>query len=205
MNAMNTNTQGGILIEGLRKVYGHGDTAVEALKHVNMQVAPGEVVGLVGPSGSGKSTLLKCLGAIIEPTSGKMTLGNVRLDLHNIKVPIYNLATREDHIAPATSAFLGSQFFGGPVRFVLAGSGHSAGVVNPPDKQKYQHWTGAKPSGSDLESWVAGAKEHPGSWWPDWDAWLAPQSGKKVSARTPGDGELEVIEDAPGAYVKMRS
>ena len=76
MNTMNTTTQGGILIEGLRKVYGHGDTAVEALKHVNMQVAPGEVVGLVGPSGSGKSTLLKCLGAIIEPTSGKMTLGN---------------------------------------------------------------------------------------------------------------------------------
>ena len=76
MNAMNTPYQGGILIEGLRKVYGHGDTAVEALKHVNMQVAPGEVVGLVGPSGSGKSTLLKCLGAIIEPSSGRMTLGN---------------------------------------------------------------------------------------------------------------------------------
>ena len=76
MNPMNNPSQGGILIEGLRKVYGHGDTAVEALKHVNMQVAPGEVVGLVGPSGSGKSTLLKCLGAIIEPTSGKMTLGN---------------------------------------------------------------------------------------------------------------------------------
>ena len=76
MNAMNTPYQGGILIEGLRKVYGHGDTAVEALKHVNMQVAPGEVVGLVGPSGSGKSTLLKCRGAIIEPSSGRMTLGN---------------------------------------------------------------------------------------------------------------------------------
>lgn len=73
---MNTPSPGGIQIEGLRKVYGHGDTAVEALKHVNMQVAPGEVVGLVGPSGSGKSTLLKCLGAIIEPTAGRMTLGN---------------------------------------------------------------------------------------------------------------------------------
>ena len=73
---MNTHTPGGIRIEGLRKVYGSGDTAVEALKHVNMQVAPGEVVGLVGPSGSGKSTLLKCLGAIIEPTAGRMTLGN---------------------------------------------------------------------------------------------------------------------------------
>lgn len=73
---MHTSTPGGIRIEGLRKVYGHGDTAVEALKHVNMQVAPGEVVGLVGPSGSGKSTLLKCLGAIIEPTAGRMTLGD---------------------------------------------------------------------------------------------------------------------------------
>ena len=73
---MNDTPLGGIRIEGLRKVYGHGDTAVEALRHVNMQVAPGEVVGLVGPSGSGKSTLLKCLGAIIEPTSGRMTLGN---------------------------------------------------------------------------------------------------------------------------------
>ena len=73
---MNTPSPGGIRIEGLRKVYGHGDTAVEALKHVDMQVAPGEVVGLVGPSGSGKSTLLKCLGAIIEPTAGRMTLGN---------------------------------------------------------------------------------------------------------------------------------
>jgi putative ABC transport system ATP-binding protein len=71
-----TSTTGGILIENLRKVYGHGDTAVEALKNVNMQVSPGEVVGLVGPSGSGKSTLLKCLGAIIEPTSGRMTLGH---------------------------------------------------------------------------------------------------------------------------------
>lgn len=68
--------KGGIRIENLRKVYGHGETAVEALKNVNLQVAPGEVVGLVGPSGSGKSTLLKCLGAIIEPTSGRMTLGN---------------------------------------------------------------------------------------------------------------------------------
>ena len=74
MNPMNNPTQGGILIEGLRKVYGHGDTAVEALKHVNMQVAPGEVVGLVGPSGSGKSTLLKCLGAVIDPTAGRMIL-----------------------------------------------------------------------------------------------------------------------------------
>ncbi len=73
---MNIPTSGGIHIEGLRKVYGQGDTAVEALKHVDMQVAPGEVVGLVGPSGSGKSTLLKCLGAIIEPTAGRMTLGN---------------------------------------------------------------------------------------------------------------------------------
>jgi putative ABC transport system ATP-binding protein len=94
---MNSNPQGGILIEGLRKVYGHGDTAVEALKHVNMQVAPGEVVGLVGPSGSGKSTLLKCLGAIIEPTSGKMTLGNEVIYDNGWRIPDLR-ALRRDRI-----------------------------------------------------------------------------------------------------------
>jgi putative ABC transport system ATP-binding protein len=97
MNTMNASAQGGILIEGLRKVYGHGDTAVEALRDVNMQVAPGEVVGLVGPSGSGKSTLLKCLGAIIEPTSGKMILGNQVIYDNGWRVHDLR-ALRRDHI-----------------------------------------------------------------------------------------------------------
>ena len=89
-----------------------------------------------------------------------------------MKVPIYNLATREDHIAPAKSVLLGSKNFGGPVKFVLAGSGHIAGVVNPPSKTKYQYWTGDKPHGADLDAWIKSAKENPGSWWPDWLAWL---------------------------------
>lgn len=88
---------GGIRIENLRKVYGHGDTAVEALKNINMQVAPGEVVGLVGPSGSGKSTLLKCLGAIIEPTSGRMTLGDEIIYDDGWKIPDLR-ALRRDRI-----------------------------------------------------------------------------------------------------------
>ena len=101
-------------------------------------------------------------------TKGDMVIGGKKLKLKSVKVPIYNLATREDHIAPAKSVLLGSKFFGGPVRFVLAGSGHIAGVVNPPAKIKYQYWTGPKPRSASLDTWLKKAKEHPGSWWPDW-------------------------------------
>ena len=137
-------------------------------------------------------------------SKGEVVIGNTPIDLKSIKVPIYNLATREDHIAPAKSVLLGSKFFGGPVRFVLSGSGHIAGVVNPPEKQKYQYWTGAKPRNADLEGWLAKAKEHPGSWWPDWLAWLKKQNSAEAPARVPGDGKLKPIEDAPGSYVKVR-
>ena len=98
-----------------------------------------------------------------------------------MKIPIYNLGTREDHIAPARSVLLGSKFFGGPVRFVLAGSGHIAGVVNPPAKMKYQYWTGPKPTSANLERWLGKAKEHAGSWWPDWLAWLKKQDASAGS------------------------
>jgi polyhydroxyalkanoate synthase len=135
---------------------------------------------------------------------GEMEIGGERLDLKRITLPIYNLATREDHIAPAPSVLLGSTLFGGNVRFVLAGSGHIAGVVNPPDKQKYQYWTGPKPKNADLDAWLAKAKEHPGSWWPDWLQWLRRQYPAEVDARTPGGGRLKPIEDAPGSYVKVR-
>ena len=135
---------------------------------------------------------------------GKMVIGGAPLDLNDVKIPIYNLATREDHIAPARSVLLGSRFFGGPVRFVLAGSGHIAGVVNPPQKIKYQHWIGPKPSGDDLERWLSQATEHPGSWWPDWLGWLKQQEAAEVPARQPGGGVLTPIEDAPGRYVKAR-
>jgi polyhydroxyalkanoate synthase len=136
---------------------------------------------------------------------GEMVIGGKKLDLKDIKAPIYNLATREDHIAPAKSVLLGCKLFGGRVRFVLAGSGHIAGVVNPPDKMKYQYWTGPKPKSANLERWLSKAKEHAGSWWPDWFDWLKAQEPTEVPAREPGGGLLAPIEDAPGSYVKARA
>jgi len=137
-------------------------------------------------------------------SKGKMILGNTPIDLKAITAPIYNLATREDHIAPAKSVMLGSKLFGGQVRFVVSGSGHIAGVINPPNKNKYQYWTGPKPRNADINTWLTKAKEHPGSWWPDWLVWITRQSPTEVAARIPGEGALKAIEDAPGSYVKVR-
>ena len=136
---------------------------------------------------------------------GKMTIGGVTLDLAKVKAPLYNLATREDHIAPAKSAFLGSKLFGGPVKFVLSGSGHIAGVVNPPSKGKYQYWTGGKAGAGTLDAWLKNAAEHPGSWWPDWIKWIKAQGAAQVKPREPGGGKLKPIEDAPGSYVKVKA
>lgn len=135
-------------------------------------------------------------------SKGELQLGGVKLDLKRVKIPIYELSTKEDHIAPASSVFIGSKLFGGPVRFVLAGSGHIAGVVNPPAKKKYQFWSGA-PAAS-LAEWMANAAETPGSWWPDWATWLAALSGPKIPARDASTGPLKPIEDAPGTFVKER-
>ena len=135
---------------------------------------------------------------------GRMAIFGKSLDLAKIKVPVYELATKEDHIAPAKSVFLGAQLFGGPVRFVLSGSGHIAGVVNPPAKMKYQHWVGGEPKG-ELKHWLDHAEEKPGSWWPDWRAWLAGMDATMVAPRTPGEGPYPAIENAPGSYVKVRS
>jgi len=136
--------------------------------------------------------------------TGKMDIEGTKLDLGKVKAPIYNLATREDHIAPPKSVLLGSSLFGGPVKYVLAGSGHIAGVINPPEKNKYQYWTGPKPDGDDVDKWLTKATEHPGSWWPDWIEWIKAQNPALVPARTPGGGVLPPIEDAPGSYVKVR-
>ena len=137
---------------------------------------------------------------------GKMMLDGVKLDLSKVKVPVYLQSAREDHIAPAKSVFKGAHLFGGPVRFVIAGSGHIAGVINPPAAKKYQYWTNdAKAKALDVEEWRQGATEHPGSWWTDWDKWLAKLSGKKIPARKPGDGKLKVLGDAPGTYVKVKA
>ena len=134
---------------------------------------------------------------------GTMKVGGVKLKLQKVKIPIYNLATREDHIAPAKSVFLGSSLFGGPVKFVLAGSGHIAGVVNHPSRKKYQYWTGGPPIGR-LDAWIEAAEEHPGSWWVDWHAWIEDLDDTRVKARRIGGGRLNPIEDAPGSYVAVR-
>jgi polyhydroxyalkanoate synthase len=135
---------------------------------------------------------------------GEMVVGDVQLDLGKVKVPVYNLATREDHIAPPKSVFLGSSFFGGPVRFVLGGSGHIAGVVNPPEKKKYSFWTGG-PADGEIDKWIENAIEHKGSWWTDWLAWIKEIDRREVPARVPGEGPLPAIEDAPGRYVKVKA
>jgi polyhydroxyalkanoate synthase subunit PhaC len=138
-------------------------------------------------------------------SQGLLKLAGVQLDLSRVEIPIYELATKEDHIAPAQSVLIGARLFGGPVRYVLAGSGHIAGVINPPHKPKYMHWIleeGDVKSLPTVEAFLSKAKEYAGSWWPDYQKWLAGQSGEHVPAREPGGGVLEPIEDAPGSYVK---
>lgn len=137
---------------------------------------------------------------------GEMVLGGERLDLSRVGIPIYLQSSREDHIAPYRSVYKATGLFSGPVRYILAGSGHIAGVINPPEAKKYQYWINPKKALPDsVDDWLAGAEEHPGSWWPDWEAWLRRKSGKKVAARVPGDGGLDVLEDAPGSYVMVKA
>ena len=149
-------------------------------------------------------------------SQGKMLLGGRKLDLSKVNIPIYLQSAKDDHIAPYRSVYKSTKLFGGPVRFIIAGSGHIAGVINPPLAKKYQYWTndtfGSLPNGKmgkpypvKVEDWQSGAKETPGSWWPDWDAWLSKLSGPKVAARKPGDGKLKILGDAPGTYVKVKA
>jgi polyhydroxyalkanoate synthase subunit PhaC len=138
-------------------------------------------------------------------STGSMVLDNTLLDLSKVKVPVYNLATREDHIAPADSVLYGSQFFGGPVKYVLSGSGHIAGVVNPPASGKYQFWTNDNIRDISLSDWLKAAQEHKGSWWPDWREWLESIDAEQVPARAVGTEALPPIEDAPGSYVRVRA
>ncbi|MBM3951893.1 MAG: class I poly(R)-hydroxyalkanoic acid synthase [Rhodospirillales bacterium] len=134
---------------------------------------------------------------------GGITLANIALDLRKIKTPTYIMATREDHIAPWKSAYVATQLYGGPKRFVLAASGHIAGVVNPPAAKKYCHWLNDK-TPKDPDDWLARATQREGSWWPDWDEWVKAYAGGEVPARVPGQGGLKALADAPGEYVRMR-
>lgn len=131
---------------------------------------------------------------------GRMKIDDTSIDLSTVTTPAYFLSTREDHIAPWKATFDGAKLLGGPVTFTLAASGHIAGVVNPPAKGKYAHWTGGKVAGTS-DTWFDKAKEHKGSWWPHWQSWIKEFAGEKVAARTPADG----LEPAPGTYVKKQA
>ena len=135
-------------------------------------------------------------------TQVRMQLAGKTLDLSDVTIPVYNLAAKEDHIAPARSVFLGSRYFGGDVQYVMSGSGHIAGVVNPPAAQKYQFWTGDKPEGS-FDEWVANANETPGSWWVHWQAWIEQQDNQRVKARKAA-AKTKSLGSAPGEYVRVR-
>ena len=135
-------------------------------------------------------------------SQGMMELAGRTISLGDITIPVYNLAAKEDHIAPALSVFLGSKYFGGEVDYVMAGSGHIAGVVNPPAAQKYHYWTGGKPTG-DFDQWIAKAEDHPGSWWPHWQRWIEAKDDTRVPARKTGK-HMKTLGDAPGTYVRVR-
>jgi len=133
---------------------------------------------------------------------GGVTLAGEPIDISRIDIPAYFISTIEDHIAPWKTTYLGAQLLRGPVRFTLGGSGHIAGIVNPPSANKYWYWTNDKLAAS-ADQWLSGAEKHPGSWWTDWSAWVAGFGGEKVPARIAG-GKLGIIEDAPGSYASMR-
>ena len=133
-----------------------------------------------------------------------ITLAGTPIDLRRITVPAYFISTREDHIAPWKTTYWGTQLLQGPNRFVLAASGHIAGVVNPPESGKYSHWI-SQDLPPDPETWFKGATEMAGSWWPDWHRWICAIDATKVPAREPGSGKLPAIENAPGSYVKVKA
>jgi polyhydroxyalkanoate synthase len=136
--------------------------------------------------------------------TGEIELLGTRIDLTRIRTPSFLLSTREDHIAPWKSTFAATHLYRGPVRFVLAASGHIAGVVNPPAANKYSFWTNEKNARSP-EAWLEGARQHDGSWWPEWQRWVGDFANGQVAARDPATGKLKPIEDAPGSYVATRA
>ena len=137
--------------------------------------------------------------------AGGVEIDGTPIDLSKIKVPCYFISTIEDHIAPWKSTYMGARRFGGPTRFVLGGSGHIAGIVNPPAANKYGYWLNPAAKLADTaDAWLEGAQQHPGSWWTDWQAWVTAHDGEQTEARDPVKGKLEVLEDAPGSFVKIR-
>ncbi|MBY5962050.1 PHA/PHB synthase family protein [Marinobacter nauticus] len=139
---------------------------------------------------------------LVQPDA--LTIAGEGIDLSAISVPSFFLSARQDHIAKWKTTYRGARVYGGNVQFVLSGSGHIAGVINPPYKEKYGYWTNNQLPGS-ADDWFDSAEHHPGSWWPHWREWLATFEGGQVQPRQPGEGPLEAIEDAPGSYVKVKA
>ena len=136
---------------------------------------------------------------------GGISVAGTPIDVREFNIPVYFLSTLDDHISPWRSTYAGAKLLSGPVRFVLGASGHIAGVINPPSAEKYHYWSSKTESlPDDAEDWLNSATRYEGSWWPDWAAWAGSQSREKVPARQPGDGKLEILEDAPGRYVSLR-
>lgn len=140
---------------------------------------------------------------LVQP--GAVVIADTPIDLGRIDVPAYFVATHRDHIAPWKTSFIGSRALGGPVTFVLAGSGHIAGIINPPTSHKYGYWTNRSKKIGDPDAWLRTAKQHEGSWWPHWNAWVRRFASGKVAARPVGSDRFPPLEDAPGSYVKVRS
>ncbi|WP_286714306.1 class I poly(R)-hydroxyalkanoic acid synthase [Marinobacter sp. tcs-11] len=139
---------------------------------------------------------------LVQPDA--LTIAGEGIDLSAVSVPSFFLSARQDHIAKWKTTYRGAGVYGGNVQFVLSGSGHIAGVINPPYKEKYGYWTNNQLPGSP-DDWFDSAEHHPGSWWPHWREWLATFEGGQVQPRQPGEGPLEAIEDAPGSYVKVKA
>jgi len=135
---------------------------------------------------------------------GGLTLAGVKIDLSKVTVPTYFVSAIEDHIAPWKTTYAGQKLLKGKAKFVLSGSGHIAGMVNPPSANKYGYWTNDKLP-AEPDAWFAGAKQNEGSWWTDWRKWVEPELGREVPARIPGKGKLKVIEAAPGSYARVRA
>ena len=148
--------------------------------------------------------LRKCYHENVLKDPAGITLAGVPIDLARIDLPVYWVSTKEDHIAPWKGTYAATRLYRGQRKFVVAGSGHIAGVVNPPAAGKYGYWLNDELP-ADPDAWFAGARHHDGSWWTDWSAWNASHAGDKVPARAPGGGGLEALEDAPGSYVMRKA
>jgi len=134
---------------------------------------------------------------------GALAVGKDAIDLGEVAAPAMVISLKDDHVSAWQATYDGARLLGGEARFLLGGSGHNAGVINPPAANKHGYWTNADMPG-EAEQWLAGATRHEGSWWPEWQAWLVRNSAERVKARVPGKGKLKAIEPAPGSYVRVR-